>query len=214
MNPVTQKGNIQEKNQTKKIQDIHRRKYLANIHLLPDLQQKKLKEYLEVIFTFVAIILAVIFAIGPVLSTISDLNRQITDAKTEDTALATKITSLTQLNQQYNSLQSVLPNIYSAVPQSEESELFLADLQSLAQLDNVTITNINAQNNNNVITTGAQMLSFSLSLSGNYSAIQNFIQDSINFQRMIVPISIVLTTNSVQNNEINLIINGNAYYTL
>lgn len=205
--------------QTKRLQELHRQKYLANIRLLPDLQQKRAKEYFQVILTFVALIFAVVFAINPTLTTIANLNQQISTAKQVDGELQTKINNLSHLNLQYNSLQSELPNIYAAIPQTEEAQLLLAELQSIAQSHNLSIISVNAQIDPHQSATDVKTLDFSISANGSYTNVRGFLNDNIHFQRIILPISISLnktSTDSTSNSSdsVNMIFNGNAYYKL
>lgn len=56
------------------------------------------------------------FAIRPTLSTISNLNRQISDAQLVDQKLQEKITALSTLSQQYNAIQPDLGIVWTALP--------------------------------------------------------------------------------------------------
>lgn len=201
--------------QENKIQELHRQKYLSSIQLLPDLRQQKVKEYLQVIFTLVALIIAIIFAIKPTLTTISDLNRQITDATHVYNALQTKVNNLSKLSAQYVSLQSDFPNIEAAVPKSEDAQLLLAALQSLAQKHNLTITGLSTQLDTKQDTQKYRVLTFNISADGSYADILSFLNDSVTFQRIILPVSINLTKNTdTSSNAINVTLSGNAYYQL
>lgn len=208
---MTQVQNIKQEN---KVQEIHRQKYLAAIRLLPDLKQKKVKEYFQAIITLITLILAIAFAINPTLTTISDLDRQIADATTVDNALRAKVKSLEQLSTQYNSLQADLPAIDNAVPQSEDAQLLLAEIQALAQKDNIKISALNTQLNPTLNTEQYKILTFNISTAGPYNDIITFINDIKSFQRVILPTSITISKNIENNGWINLSLNGNAYYQL
>lgn len=197
---------------TIKIQDIHRRKYLASVHLLPEGNQKRLKGYFQVIFTFLALIFAVIFAIEPTLTTITELNRQLLDSKNVSNALQTKISRLSQLNLQYSTLQPVLRNVFSAIPKTEDAQLLLAEIQSLAQQHSLSVNALNAQADSTQTNPLGQDILLTIDLNGSYPDIRAFLEESTQFQRIILPTSITLSK-SVGSDSISLIMNGKAYFT-
>lgn len=201
-----------ENDQPKKIQDIHRRKYLASIALLPELSQKRIKEYFQIIVSFIALIFAIVFAIEPTVMTISGLNRQLVDARQVNTALETKITALSQLNAQYDALQSVLTtNIYPAIPQSEDAQLLLAQIQAMIQENHLVATTLTAQSDPTSAGADPKDILFTVSVTGAYTDVRAFLQESVQFQRIILPTSITLS-NTTGSNNLSLLISGKAYF--
>src|SRR6185503_7132771 len=134
------------KNQTPKptqhqqaIQAIHRERYLSTISILPDLRKKKTKDYFEVILTLIALIIAIIFAIYPTAITIVGLNKQLDDAKQLNQQMETKVATLHTLGIQYTALQPELQIILAALPKTGQEQIFAAEIQGLAQQDNLTL---------------------------------------------------------------------------
>lgn len=200
--------------QNAKVQEIRTRKYLATIHLLPDLRQKKAKEYLQVILTFTALIVAAIFAINPTLTTISDLQRQLSDAKDVDQQLQTKISHLSQLNVQYNILQPTLPLIYAAIPQTAEAHQLLAEMQGVLGLHHLTLNTISAIPTQAADATSATVheLTVQITADGNYQDLRDFLNDVITIQRILVPQSIIISKTEANKTTLQLSLSGNAYY--
>jgi len=203
---------IDQKEQKTKIQDIHRRKYFAAITLLPELQQQRAKEYFQIIITFAALIVAIVFAIEPTLTTIVQLNKEVSDAKQVNSALQTKITALSQLNIQYNQLQPILPQIYTAIPQTEEAQSLAMQIQALAFEHNVVATALTIQADPIAgASLGTKDISFTLTVTGAYADLRAFLQDSIDFQRIILPTSITMS-NQLGNTSLSLLMSGKAYF--
>lgn len=199
--------------QNSKIQEIRTRKYLATIHLLPDLRKKKSKEYLQVIFTFVALIIAAVFAINPTLTTISDLQREVSDANDVNQQLQTKINHLSQLNVQYNGLQTILPQIFETIPRTDEAHMFLAEMQGVLGLHHLTLTNIAANPAAATDSTNPaiNVVSIQVTASGSYQDIRDFLSDVVTIQRIFTPQTIIIS--KVENKAgLLLTLNGNVYY--
>src|SRR5580700_7871794 len=112
-------------------------KYREYLKLLPNLRQEQAQSLLMLILTFAALSFFGIFAINPTLSTIFDLQKQLSDDTLVNQQLQTKIDNLSALEQQYNELGTNLTNIYSAVPQNPEASLLSAQIAALVQKHNL-----------------------------------------------------------------------------
>jgi len=115
-------------------------KYREYLKLLPNIQQEHTQSLIALILTFAALSFFGIFAINPTLSTIADLEKQLSDDMLVDQQLQTKITNLSTLEQQYDQLGANLTNILSAVPQNADAPLLTAQIATLTQKHHLTLT--------------------------------------------------------------------------
>lgn len=115
------------------------KKYLE---YLPDIKEKRTQDILTLILTLVALSVAILFAISPTLSTITQLQKQIEDSEIANEKLTKKIQDLTILSKKYSDIQPDLPVVFSAIPQTSQAPLLIGQLQALAKSANVTLTRI------------------------------------------------------------------------
>ena len=117
-------------------------KYREYIKLLPHAQQEGIKNFVTLLLTFAALTFFGIFAINPTLSTIIDLKKQLKDSKHVADQLQKKITSLSNLQQEYDTLTSQLPIVYEAIPQDPAVFPIAGQIQALAKQSGVTISEL------------------------------------------------------------------------
>jgi len=118
-------------------------KYLAYIHSLPSFKEEKVQSFATVILTLIAICLFGFFAIAPTLGTISQLKKTLNDDKFLADSLQTKITNMSQLQDQYNTLSSQLPTLYAAIPKTPNTSVLSGKIRTLAANSRLTILQLN-----------------------------------------------------------------------
>lgn len=183
-------------------------KYLA---LLPDFKKEKAQKYATIVLTLSASIILGIFAINPTLSTIANLQKQIDDSNFVMQKLQQKITNLSSLQQQYNTLQADLPIVNDAVPTATQIPLFIADVQSIAKDSSLAITGFQTLEVNTVGQASQKYSSFDFSIAaeGNYQNIIDFLNKMVNFQRVIAIKDIILST---KNGSLGLTLKGTVFF--
>jgi Tfp pilus assembly protein PilO len=166
--------------------DIKKNKYFQ---LLPDFKEDKTQKVITLTLTLVALSFFGLFAINPTLSTIAKLEKELSDNKSVDQQLQTKINNLSILQQKYALLQEDLPYIYASIPKTPEAPTVIAQIQRLANENNLKIVSLqtfsaeiekaptNPKQYSNLI--------FNLSAEGTYSDIKSFITSFNSSQRIV-----------------------------
>jgi Tfp pilus assembly protein PilO len=182
--------------------------------LLPYLKKDKSKQYLTLIFTLGASIFFFLFAINPTVSTIVKLRKQISDAELVHQKLQEKILNLQNLSTQYQNLENDLQLINDAVPNNPEAPTLIAQLQSLGQQSNMRISNIAVSpiNVDAPISTQSSTMNFELTGISTFDNLQKFLSDLTKMQRAISVNSMQVSKTQNGDQEIELIIQGSAYF--
>ena len=91
--------NIQSKIQTNSLfKKLQQKKYFQ---MLPDFKEERTRKFTTLVFTLLALSFFGLFAISPTLSTIANLNKQLSDNEFVDSQLQNKINNLYTLQQDY-----------------------------------------------------------------------------------------------------------------
>ena len=189
-------------------------KYREYLKLLPNMQQETTRSFVTLALTFGALSFFGIFAINPTLSTITDLQRQLSDDQLVDQQLKTKINNLSSLEQQYNQLGSNLTNIYAAVPQDADVSLLSGQIAALAKkrnLSNTTYRVAEIQLANNPKTLKVQSFIFTLQAQGKYTDLLAFSSELPKLSRLITVESIEMGRDS-QSENLVLTLRGRQYF--
>ena len=160
-------------------------KYLA---LMPDLRQEKAKKFTTIVLTLITSIILGLFAISPTLSTIANLQKQISDDQYVDQKLQEKIDALATLQQKYADIQNDLPIIYNAVPTSTQIPTLMGEIQSIAQSSDLKLDSFQVYSVDLSKTKTSQNYStfdFGFAAEGTYQQIISFMDNLINFQRIV-----------------------------
>ena len=153
------------------------------------------------------------FAIGPTLSTISNLNKQYNDNKLVLDALNLKLSNLQLLDAEYRTIQPELPKIYNAIPVTTKIPQLTRQVENIAAQNNVAIRNMSFGSIElypNVKNDPIYSFTFSVDIAGGEANINNFLGDLINFDR-IVGIDKISTGRDEQGNATAEIV-GRAYF--
>lgn len=185
--------------------------------ILPDFKNKKTQVYTTLILTFIALSFFGIFAISPTLSTIAELNKKLDDSRYLNSKLEEKIKNLSLLQQQYNLIQEDLKVIDSALPDSAKVPIFIGQVETITNLNNVKLSRVNTSSVelSNVTTTSSNKsldyltFSFSLSVEGDYRNVNNFVTDISNFERIITIDSLSIRK---KENAYQVDLSGKAYF--
>jgi Tfp pilus assembly protein PilO len=197
------------------LKNVQKNKYLQ---LLPDFKEEKTRKFITLILTLITLSFFGIFAIGPTLSTISKLQKELEDNRLVEGQLKQKINNLSILQQKYADLQGSLLDVYSAVPKTPEVAVFMGQLEAVAKDNNVNIINMQTFQvvavSENDVSKRYSSFNFNLSIEGNYENIDAFIKTLAGMQRIVS-----LDTLSINNiydrqkgNILRLSIKGTAYF--
>jgi len=163
--------------------------------LEPAFKKPANRAYTAIIFSFLVVSLFGWYAIRPTMQTIVTLKREIIDKTDIDIKMEEKISALIEAQAAYQNIESTLPLLNQALPETSDAVRGAAQLQALAQDMHVTIANLSLSSipltTDSLKTskqTPANTLSFfplSLTVSGSYRDVTMFIQGILNLRRMI-----------------------------
>lgn len=186
----------------------------GNLLLNANQNKQKVTAYLYVIFSLFALSFFGIFAIGPTITTISNLNKQYDDEKTALKELQDKNAALKSLGAEYIDIQPDLGLIDNAIPQSPKIAELTRQLEVLATRNALVVQKLNtglielypAKSVNSPIFS----YTFSINVIGAQDDVNTFTADVINMGRII---SIEkLTTGKQQDNIFSSSITGKAFF--
>lgn len=193
--------------------NLQKKKYFE---MLPDFKEERTQKFTTLVFTIIALSFFGLFAISPTLSTIANLNKQLSDSKFVDQELQSKINNLYLLQQTYGQLTPDMPYVLDSFPKNPQVPLLIAQLQSLAQSTNVAITGLQTFEieipNSSVNTKEYYAFSFSISANGSYESISKFIDSMIKMQRIVSINILSLSRNSGEGPPTQLNFKGTAYF--
>lgn len=182
--------------------------------LIPYLKKEKNQKYFLIILSLSASIFFIIFAINPTLSTIAKLKKQSSDAEFVEAKLSQKVANISSLSNQYNSLRDDLHYVTDAIPQNPEAPTLVGQIQSIGTTSNVQITNVEVlpvilSSGNSV-----KSSSFVFDITGNasFENIQTFMKNLTSMQRVVSIASFQISKNTKDENTLDFIIRGRAYF--
>ncbi|HRN96571.1 MAG TPA: type 4a pilus biogenesis protein PilO [Candidatus Levybacteria bacterium] len=152
-------------------------------------ERQKFVSYVYIILTLFTVSFFGIFAIMPTLSTITALNKQKADNEFIYESLKVKLANLQQLDQLYAANAQTIQQVETAIPPTAQIPTVVKKIETLAQQNNLFISNI---------VTGSITLfptaekdpplysyTVNMSLVGDSANINTFISQVINFDRII-----------------------------
>lgn len=188
----------------------------AYSEMLPYFKQEKTQAYTTLVLTLIAVSVFGFFAINPTLSTIANLQKQLTDNQLVDQKLGEKIMNLSILQRKYNQLSNTLPIILAAIPKNPTAPLITGQLYSLTLNSNLTVNGLQiSQVDLTKTDEGIDKYSsynFTLQVVGSHNNVINFISSLVNFDRVITidAISLNKETGGKENERLNL--RGKTYF--
>lgn len=195
-----------------KLQQFRRKKYLD---FLPQFKEEKTQQLTSLILSLIAFIIFGVFGISPTLSTISQLKKQISDSQEVKAKLNQKRENLLRLQIAYAGIESYLPLVAKALPQSPNVPLLTANLQSLGNSASVTVTHLQVAQVDlapkKQKKSANQSFVFSMGVEGSYADCQKFLQSLTSFDRIVTidSLSIAKGEDSIAKLEIQ----GKAYFS-
>ncbi len=192
-----------------RIQKLYEKYFLP----LNEFEKEKIVGYFYITLTLFAVSFFGFFAIGPTLNTVSNLNKQYKDNKLILDALETKLKNLKNLDAQYLTLASSIPQIYEAIPKSSKIPQLTRQLENIAAQSNVGIEVLNFSSIELYPLGGnAPIFSylFTIGVSGNKSDVDKFLSTIINFNRIIGAERIA--TGKDQEGKFTLSFTGRAFF--
>jgi hypothetical protein len=106
------------------------RKQLKYVQLLQNPPSKKVMYYLSS-FTFIVAIILLAFAVRPTILIITEINKEIKEKDTINTALEKKIESMVELDKQYAEFEDTLEGLKLIFPSSGNFSLFLSNIDAV-----------------------------------------------------------------------------------
>ncbi len=197
------------------LKNLQKNKYLQ---LLPDFKEEKNKRFITLALTLFALCFFGLFAIGPTLSTISKLQKELKDNQKIEDQLKQKINNLSILQDKYANLQGDLPDVYAAVPKTPETAVLMGQIEALARNSGVNITSAQTLQveavSESKTTKKNSSFNFSIAIEGDYANIAKFINSLTNMQRIVSldVITINNVTSRQKGNILKLSIKGTAYF--
>jgi Tfp pilus assembly protein PilO len=162
----------------------------------PALAKPANRAYTAIIFSFLVVSLFGWYAIRPTMQTIFTLKREIVDKTDIDKKMEDKISALIEAQAAYQDMERDLPLIDQALPVQSDAVRAARDLSALAADSRVTITALSISAiplssdtgpGTGTITALNKLASFpvSLSVTGAYPDIKNFIGGILNLRRIM-----------------------------
>lgn len=196
------------------MKDFAKARYLALAKAIPGIKKERTQTYIMLSLTFVSLSFLGIFAINPTLTTIAELNKKLEDSIFVSEALKTKLANLSSLHGQYETMQSTLPIIEAAVPDTPKAAYVLAQMQAIARDTGVTVTGVQVFEVE--LTKKSQPLNpqeasfiFTITAEGETQQLLQFLQAATRFDRVIAIEAVTLTNEEKQ----ALTIRAKAFFT-
>lgn len=156
---------------------------------------------LELFLSVGAVIFFAVFAIRPTLVTMSDLVKEIEDKRDLDQKLTQKIASLSTAQTSYLDVQERLYLLAQTLPSTPDLIHSIKVIEKLAAdqgvlIDSLTVTEIPREVSSEIPFTKLKKNSYpvSMSLSGDYANIRNFVQALISYRRLFVTDTVIFST--------------------
>ncbi|MDP2649894.1 MAG: type 4a pilus biogenesis protein PilO [bacterium] len=187
--------------------------YLA---ILPIFKEEKVQNFTAIVLTFLALSFFGLFAINPTLSTIAQLQKQLSDSKMVDQKLTEKISNLATLQKKYNLLEKDLYSVFLALPEKSNAPYLVGSIQALANKSNLRILRVQSFQVDLTKPKGLDLnyssLAFSLEGEGkSYTDVANFMNTLLNFDR-VVTIDMVSANSNPEKGTLKVSIRGKAHF--
>lgn len=190
-------------------------RYREYLKLLPDFHKENTQLMTMLIFTFSALSFFAIFAINPTLSTIVELQKQLTDSEFTHQQLKTKIDALSQLQNHYATLETDLPVIQEAIPTNADVPISTAQIRALAKKYKQTIRTMRVNEvvlaSERLKTAKVSSFVFQVETTGAYEDMMRFAKAIGNLNRIMVVESLTIDKDS-QTDQIVMQIRGREFF--
>ncbi|MBP6882684.1 MAG: type 4a pilus biogenesis protein PilO [Candidatus Levybacteria bacterium] len=168
--------------------NLSKQKYLELVRSRINLREEKTQNYATIILSLIAFIFFAVFAILPTLTTIFELQKRLDDNKFVHDKLAIKITSLSNLSNQYSQITPDLKYINAAIPSEPSGPSLIAKVRTIANNNNVFLNQLQITNIPlSQLATAGELAQFNMVIGaqGEYSDLINFYTEITNFDRLV-----------------------------
>ncbi len=195
---------------------------------LPNFKSEKTQQYTTLALTLFILCVFGIFAIRPTLTTIAQLQKEISDNTLVLNQLETKNQNLDSLTTEYANLQFDIPVVIAAIPKSPNSSYLVGQLQRLGENNGVKIDTVIINTVSIVpliqVPNTASNYSFTINAHGPREYLDTYVKslltldriltiDSLSYSQLVTDSSNSSTSTTVNpNDNYSLIISGKAYY--
>ena len=160
------------------------------------------KVSIELFLSIGTVVFFAIFAIRPTLLTMSDLIKEIDDKKQLDQKLDQKIAALSTIQNVYSSLENRLGVLDQAIPSQPEFENVLKIIEKIASEQQIAISSIQVKEIPKLAPEDVPFkqkqrisLPISITVTGDYQAIRNFVEAIITTRRSLIIDSMIFSVN-------------------
>lgn len=160
-------------------------KYTSN---LKEEDKQRYTAYIFMSLTLFTVGFLGLFAIGPTLNTVSNLDKQYKDNMIVYEALHKKFTNLQVLDTEYQKIEAFLPQIYAAIPKDEEIPKLTRQIENIAKQNNLFIRDYTVGTVEifpNIKSNPIYSFNFTVDVSGRDTDVNKFIADIIKFDRIV-----------------------------
>lgn len=174
------------------------------------------KAFLEVILSLITITFFSIFALKPTVLTITELVRSNKEKERTIQKMDEKIRNIQTAQNVYRQNAEKIPLIKNSVPDTPSPDTLIRQIEGIANLNSVIILGSSVDETlligmedskkkskeDIVLPEGARIMNFSVSTSGNYSSLFNFLSNLGNMRRPIIIESVNLTANDTDSGKV------------
>ena len=205
---------------------IRYKEYFLNVLIIYK-QKEDLRMFLEILLSLVTVSFFGAFALRPTLVTITALLTEIDSKEEIVTKLDTKIQNLALATSLMESETARLPLIENAVPATASPETFVRQFEGLAAKNGINLLGVSLgqvtllgevkkvppEEGVTPLPEDALGISFSVSLSGNYSELLGFLADLEKLRRpLAIDTTGITTTETEEGKTLVILVSGRAPY--
>jgi len=143
--------------------------------------EEKRNSYITITFTLLVVVLLIVFAIRPTITTITKIKNDIKEKENITKQLDKRIKTLSALDQEFKSSKEKFDSLRFVFPVSERYILLLSNIDSIVSRNGYKLNSINFdsydKNVENITPTVIKPSVLSLSVSGTYSNFINLLKD-------------------------------------
>lgn len=191
-------------------------------------KRNDLRMFLEILLSLITITFFSLFALKPTLLTVSQLIKDNKEKQETIDKMQQKIINIETAKNTYNRYVNLIPLIEHSVPNTPTPETFLRQIEGIAYINSVNIVSSsvnetplfgikevkNQKTQISNLPSNVSTISFSVSVTGSYSSLYNFLLNLEKTRRPIIIDSVNLNSSKASNDETALVmlISGQTIY--
>lgn len=196
-------------------ENLARRYSRYYVYLEPIVADPLVRGYFSLVASLLLVSFFLVFALSPTINTILALQKKIEEQKQVDTALQKKIADLVAAQDSFAQIQEILPAVFVGVPITPTPQTIISGVAVSASASGVKQTGISFHDlplSSDLITSlELTPVEFTLSVTGDYASVRDFLGRVENASRLIklksIGVSQITTSTQVSIN-----INAQGYY--